>query len=119
MRSHRAILRKIAELNLDPKVPYISDKNGNIFPKLKEEKQTIKPEDKIDYILGGRLDVTLTEDNIIESAKEEFLDTFEDVKESVESKEEVSEKKEDTEPVEDNAVKKKFPFQKKKVVPTE
>ena len=118
MRSHRAILRKIAESNLDPKVPYVSDGKGGIIAKFTTESKV----ENIEYILGERLETQDQEKNVIEvitEQKEEILDTAEDTKEVIESKEEVSEKKEDTEPVEDNTVKKKFPFQKKKVVPTE
>lgn len=104
MRSHNAILRKIAELNLDPKIPYVSDGNRNMIPKFKKE-------EKIDYILGKRKEdesASTNEDNFILNKSEDIEDKIleEEVKES-------SNKKENTEISEDTN-KKKFPFQKKK-----
>ena len=111
MRSHTAILRKIAELNLDPKVAHISDGNGGMIKKLTSECKA----EIIEYTLGEILEKK--QEEVAVEQKEEILDTVECIKEIIELKEEVSEKKEDTEPVEENIVKKKFPFQKKKVIP--
>lgn len=36
MRNHKIILRQIAKDNLDPRVAYVSDNEGNLVPKLKE-----------------------------------------------------------------------------------
>jgi len=33
MRSHRVILRQIEELGLDPSVPHVTGKDGNLVPK--------------------------------------------------------------------------------------
>jgi len=33
MKTHQMILRRIAEQNLDPKVPYVAGKNGILVPK--------------------------------------------------------------------------------------
>lgn len=114
MRSHTAVLRKIAELNLDPKVVHVSDGKGGMIQKFASECKV----ESIEYMLGERLEKKQEEVIVVEQ-KEEILDTVECIKEIIELKEEVSEKKEDTEPVEENIVKKKFPFQKKKVIPTE
>jgi hypothetical protein len=116
MRSHSAVLRKITELNLDPAVSHVSDGYGGMVPKFDNKVKNIE------YTLGERLEKmkeTVTE--VFVEQKEEFLAVVEDTKESIEfeSNEDVSKKSEDTVPAEDSIVKKKFPFQKKKVVPTE
>lgn len=36
MRNHKIILRQIAKDNLDPRVAYVTDNEGNLVPKLKE-----------------------------------------------------------------------------------
>jgi hypothetical protein len=116
MRSHSTVLRKITELNLDPAVSHVSDGHGGMVPKFDNKVKNIE------YTLGERLEKmkeTVTDSSA--EQKEEILATAEDTKESIklELNEDESKKKEDTVPVEDSTVKKKFPFQKKKVVPTE
>ena len=125
MRSHahRSILKKITELNLDPKVPYVLDANKNLVPKHKKE-EPIK--DTIEYILGSR-----SEDAVVEEKLPEVTEVFEPVKEEIPSGvtatedhvEELSKTAEETpkeEVTEDHVeepVKKKLPFGKKKVSP--
>lgn len=106
MRSHTAVLRQITELNLDPKVANISDGNGGMIPKHADKCKV----ENIDYILGERLELIQEQEVTIDTVtadeqKEKLIDCIDE---------------KDVLPAEENIIKKKFAFQKKKVpTPTE
>lgn len=47
MRNHNIILRQIAKDNLDPKVAYVTDNEGNLVPKFKEKNEQVATEENL------------------------------------------------------------------------
>ena len=72
MRQQQLILRKIAEQNLNPKVPYVAGKNGVLVPKRLQEAKEEKAEEVTKHVEveTAPLMGALTEDNLKEQASE-------------------------------------------------